>query len=115
MLFSITSFVLQDFNKLLLLYPLNGSIQGISGRLFLFFPNAIGFLVSIYLNLAAVKLQYSDRNVMANRRSRGSTVAMAMRMTGPQALRVGRGSVTIPMTMVETTPPHEKLVFGGKN
>jgi hypothetical protein len=96
------------------LFPLNDSIQGISGRLFLFFPNAIGFLVSIYLNLAAVKLQYSDRNAMANR-SRGSTVAMATRITGPLASHVGHGSVLTPMTTIETTPPHEKLVFGGKN
>lgn len=94
--------------------PSNDSIQGISGRLFLFFPNAIGFLVSIYLNLAAIKLQYSDRNAMANRRSRGSMVAVATRITGPLSFNVLRGSITTPMTTVETTPSHEKSVFVGK-
>ena len=42
-------------------------------------------------------------------------VAMATRITGPLSFNVLRGSVTTPMTTVETTPPHEKLLFVGKN
>lgn len=48
-------------------------------------------------------------------------VAMTTRITGPLSFNELRGSITTrgvittPMMTVETTPPHEKLVFVGKN
>ena len=41
----------------------------VSQNLFVFFPNAWGFMVSIWLNMAAVKLQYSDRMAASLRSS----------------------------------------------
>ena len=38
-------------------------------NLFMFVPNAWGFMVSIWLNMAAVKLQYSDRMATSLRSS----------------------------------------------
>ena len=41
----------------------------VSQNLFVLFPNAWGFMVSIWLNMAAVKLQYSDRMATSLRSS----------------------------------------------
>ena len=108
----------------------------VSQNLFVFFPNAYGFMVSIWLNMAAVKLQYSDRMATSlrssfvqllddNRKSfrgldrreviKDDTVIMKDDNAPVHTFaNLRKMALEIATQKIEAPAPHEKVVIGCK-
>ena len=107
-------------------------------NVFMFVANAWGFMVSIWLNMAAVKLQYSDRMSTSLRLSfvqllddnRKSFRGLERTMEGANELSIDNESDNAPIQTfanlrrmaleiatqkTEAPAPHEKVVIGCKS